>query len=507
MLEKIITTMRKNIINISFIRILILAISLLTALARSVYSQEPLPKGAKFNTIIYNRMDMVAQGYTHRGEFVENQNITFLKLPKSVIPSWFQRNKDGMVFFYNQNDNDKLYPISSLDTIVSGFYYLDNGIASIKGVMTNYNYLVESKSKGLFQVSNTEDGYSLTANPKKAVHQKRLSPGLKIEILDATYYETTSREGHKIYETRQSDGTYLLRIEYSEIAHLNYSMHTKTLESHITELKTWQLLNYSFYKTIQPVKLTFWKNDDVFIGTIDSYESDPRPKEGEYRYASGEIFIGEYQNIDIGEFGGRIFVPNKGKTIFADGSVVEGDWLNQYKFTNNEWRNIWDNTNTLTEIRDMAFNLNKEKEPKQIAKHEIAEEEFYAKYPFAKSSPKSELSENGSSAMNDLFPQASKIKVGTTYNELKETFPFELYNKALITIQGKQAIRLTPNNLKIQEFLVDALKLKPEEEVPIILQGLMAVEVALKMKGKTWADALPEIILLNDKVYSVYMAE
>ena len=155
----------------------------------------------------------------------------------------------------------------------------------------------------------------------------------------------------------------------------------------------------------------------------------------------------------------------------------------------------------------MAFNLNKEKEPKQIAKHEIAEEEFYAKYPFAKSSPKSELRENGSSAMNDLFPQASKIKVGTTYNELKETFPFELYNKALITIQGKQAIRLTPNNLKIQEFLVDALKLKPEEEVPIILQGLMAVDVALKMKGKTWADALPEIILLNDKVYSVYMAE
>ena len=226
-----------------------------------------------------------------------------------------------------------------------------------------------------------------------------------------------------------------------------------------------------------------------------------------YSYVNGEVYTGIIDRKSLGS--NYVVVHEQGKTVFADGTTANGDWTKQYNFTDSEWRQISANSKSLTDIRDMAIIFKKEKEDAEKGKREIAEKKFYEKYPSAKfkSNSKSVSIQNGSSAMNDFFPQISDIKVGMSYQELKKTLPLELYNKSFTTVQGKQAIYLTPNNGKIQQFLADKLTIMPEEEAKEIYPSLVAVEMALKMKRKSWADAFPTVTLLNDKVYSVSMAE
>ncbi len=76
-------------------------------------------------------------------------------------------------------------------------------------------------------------------------------------------------------------------------------------------------------------------------------------------------------------FDDRIRVPCKGTTVFADGTVVNGDWLKPFTFSKKEWEQIYANSNTLTEIRDNARQKQHELdmlERKRIEAKRIAEQ-------------------------------------------------------------------------------------------------------------------------------------
>jgi hypothetical protein len=113
---------------------------LLLLMSMSAFSQESLPKGAKLQTIDYSKRDGYGvchgkcykiESYVIKGEFVENQTITF----------------------------------SSKSSKISGTLTVKNGNAYIDGT-----YQVEGGSiQGLFICSNNENGIGLTPNKKNAV--------------------------------------------------------------------------------------------------------------------------------------------------------------------------------------------------------------------------------------------------------------------------------------------------------------------------------------------------
>ena len=48
-------------------------------------------------------------------------------------------------------------------------------------------------------------------------------------------------------------------------------------------------------------------------------------------------------------------------------SLASNDWLRKYNFTSKEWKQIYDSCNGLTEIRDMAAQLELKKQQEKIA--------------------------------------------------------------------------------------------------------------------------------------------
>lgn len=476
----------------------------------TAFSQTPLPKGAKLKTIIFPKNGVVTVGYVYKNQFVENQGVTFLELPNSIIPQWYITENKGIAYINNPNNKEKTRPLSSLDTIASGVYFIKNGTACIEGIVySKFVSFLDNRAvyKGVFQISNTEAGNTLTTDPKEAIYSYSSSGKLKVNAVTIYSYQgyfnnkkgTVNDSNIPVTLQKQLDD-YILKIEFND----------RILEAVVSSDKVRKSNLYfdfdDFIISSQNVKLTD-KNGNVFTGIVEKYGDQYKPKEGKYIYANGEVYTGIMNIKSLGDR--NVLIHEQGKTVFADGTTANGDWTKQYNFTYDEWNEIWKNSKTLTEARDMANNLNKEKGKAENDRLEIAKQEFYAKYPFAKSKPnsKSSSTQNSSSAMDDLFPEVSNIKVGMSYQELKETLPLELYNKSLTTVQGKQAIYLTPSNSKIQEFLADKLKITPKSEVEKIAPSLITLEMALKMKGKSWADAFPIVTLLNDKVYSVSMSQ
>lgn len=507
MLDKIVKVMKKTGILITAIRQkkLFCFIFLFVILSGSLYSQ---PKG-KLQAIIYPN-DVVGVGYVDKKQFVENQEVTFLNLSGQSY-AYYIVEKDRTFYLRNRYGNKTDISVSSLDTIVSGIYFKKNGIAYIEGtlhptVFTNKKTVYG----GIFHISNTDnDDKSLTTNPNKALKTKltqyQYTNKLKIGEVDIHSYQGYYQRNYKgLYDQeeypitlqKQSD-CYVLKIKYDD----------RLLDAPVSFDNVNKHGIFAFDALIEStpnVKLNY-ANGNIFVGFVEKNKDKYIAKKGEYRYTTGEIYTGIVENKNLG--GNYFIVHDQGKTVFADGTTADGNWTKEYNFTDNEWKQIFAESKSLTDVRNLAINMNKKKGNDEKLRIEAAEKEFYAKYPSAKSNPKPTLTQNGSSAMDDLFPQVSNIKVGMSYQELKTTLPLELYDKSLTTIQGNQAIRLTPNNRKIQEFLIDALKLKPEAEAKEIAQSLLIVEMALQMAGKSWADSFPKITLLNDKVYSVFVSE
>jgi hypothetical protein len=324
--------------------------------------QTPMPKKAKLMRIFYPKTKTVGVGYVYKKQFVENQEVTFLKSN-----------------YYSE------------DTIVSGIYFTKNDTAYIKGFVPLIDFNRDKSIRGgIFQISNTNEGNTLTTNPKKAFSRLtsyRYTNALKIKDVDIDYYQggfSSQNRGYPVtypVTLQKPSDNYVLRMELKD----------GILETDISPdiVKKYGLEFKDLIKSSQNVKLTY-KNGNVFVGAVDTY--DFSPQKGEYKFKTGETYTGTIGTTrtafgDISDHlvycDSRIRIPHEGKIVFIDGTVANGDWLKQYNFTADEWENIYDSSNSLTEIRDMAVNLQKKKVLKQqeekIAKERAEQEKLREK--------------------------------------------------------------------------------------------------------------------------------
>ena len=334
--------------------------------ALSLLAQEigELPQKAKQEVILYKSAHIIGVGYVYKKQFVENQFVTFLRCPNNCR----LKKKDGQ--FYIQSNKESL-PLFSLSTLAHGIYFVKDGIPCLKG---KCYFPANSIYEGLFLFRNTGiEENLLTTDAKKG-------RALYYEVLDIDNYKV-KRWGVDISGRKQANGIYTFVIKFpydSDISTLESTLSKDEIDAEI--FNTQNLAD--ILKSRQSVSMKL-KNGDSFNGTVNVvlknmfYEAVPL--KGEYKYSTGEAFVGNYQEICFRDE--KISVPSDGKTIFADGTTVEGDWLKRYcdDFTRNDWNEIYKNSNSLTEIRNKVIAkqkvLDEEKRAKELAELRKKEEE------------------------------------------------------------------------------------------------------------------------------------
>ena len=478
-------------------------ISLFFIFVVSVYAQANTPPKGKLQAMFYPKSTMIGVGYVDNNKFVENQNMTFLDASQFRSDSRIDE-KNGTFYIRWRNYSGKVdTPVSSLNTIVSGVYFIKNDTAYIEGTQLFHS----GKREGLFQIS-TLTTEKKTSQVVPLVQTTSYDPNMvRINIVDI-YSEVYHGYSSTATLQKQSEN-YILKIKFDD----------RILETLVSYdmVKQCDLYDYGcFIKNAQDVRLSFikdygraYKNGDTFVGVVekDSW-NQYSPRKGEYRYTTGEIYTGIIESTAFQAI--KYFRHEQGKTVFADGVTVNGDWTKQYNFMSWEWEKISENSKSPTELRDMAIKLKKEKEHAEEVRRKGLDREFYAKYPSVK--PKFVSTQKKYFVMRDLFPQFSNIKAGMSYQDLKMALPLELYDKVVNSTPGKQVILLTPNERKIFNFLLEGenIGLKIRSEVEIMeAEHILTVGMILEGRGKSWAEGygFPTITLLNDKVYSVLMAK
>lgn len=138
--------------------------------------------------------------------------------------------------------------------------------------------------------------------------------------------------------------------------------------------------NRSFLKDNQTGKITF-RNGNVFVGTIEirtQFDYTIKPIKGEYKYVNGDKYIGTFEshaNESIFFYNKKIYILGEGEITFSDGTTVNSsDWLNQYDFTEEQWKQIYVEPLSPTEIRNRANSIDKERKQK-LDKERLAKEQ------------------------------------------------------------------------------------------------------------------------------------
>lgn len=431
-----------------------------------------LPEKAKLKTVRYSEKysEYTVNGYVHEKQFVEGQYITII------------------IKTYNR-----------IDTI-SGTYYIKNNIPLLESTVRNkkitiygsFDQFTEidkgSLAKALFKITNSKDGNAFTAIPSNS---KKLS----IEVKDIYHYQGLIKNYPIIFQ-KQSEEQYSLKIQYKDLI----------LETVIPDAVVRQNINYDFdnyIKESQEVKLSY-NSGDVFIGTVkkrssfyNKTDADYEPSDGRYAYATGEAYTGIYGNTYLN---GRIFVPYQGETIFADGAVANGDWLKQYEFTYNEWRQIYENCNTLTEIRDMAIQLNEEKQQKlqaeKIAKEQVKQE---------RQKTEKERKQKYISKYGEYY--GSLISNGELASGMSQAMVNEVYNKTFFNrrtaVRNSQTIEVWKfDKEKMQvEILKEGAKNKDNGGGEAALAAIFMMNFSEQMGGTT----VPKMLIFkNNKLTEIY---
>jgi len=227
-----------------------------------------------------------------------------------------------------------------------------------------------------------------------------------------------------------------------------------------TVVSSENIKNYGFFefnnliKYSQNVKLNY-KNGDAFIGVVEKDDSKYTAKKGEFKFKTGEIYKGEFVGRNMVYRNGRIFVPDKGETIFADGTTANGDWLKQYDFTDNEWEQIYENRNSLTEIRDNAVRADKEKQQKLQAEN-IAKQQAQEKKKIAEQKRKQLYIDKYGEYYGSLISEG-QLEVG-----MSQAMVSEVWNKVFFVVS--KSIR----NGKTIEFWEYS---KDKMQMAILLEG------------------------------------
>lgn len=391
----------------------LLTITLLL-LSVSLYSSDEksnLPKKAKLDAVIFNNSDIIGLGYVHKKQFVENQEIVFWRLPYSKLYRLKKRH-GKMYLLHKKKGRESLY---SLRTLAKGIYFIKESKPYIKG---KYFFSENTFAEGIFLFYNENKNGNIVLATEKS------SSCFRYGFVKLERYQI-NRSQIEISGCEQENNLYSLNAIFpndSKILKLESCLSKKDVEMLCVGNKS----IFECFLELPSVKLTY-KNGDVFVGQIQVQSNEIIPFEGEYRYGTGETFIGKYQDIYFDSRNtGRIVVPSQGKTIFTDNLVAEGDWLEEYDFEEKVWKEIFESSISLTEIRNKAINKKrildyekrlKEQKKEQKRKEEERRRQIREQYLILKYGKRYglQLSQN-------------KIELGMTLEMINEVYPKDWFD-------------------------------------------------------------------------------
>lgn len=433
------------------IKILII-IPLLIYFTNTTYSQKSSEK-----TIIYGDgyyVINIANGFVAKKKFVENQNLTFLT----------ERNR------YDER--------ILRDTIVSGKYFTKDGNAFIDGIFKKWGLEFKEllRVKGVFKVSNNENGIGITTNKKEGKE-------LVIHLLSNNQYN------------------------------INIIRNSFSLESNISNLEEPELSrditswgsNDVFDRYIlndKKVKFSF-NNGDIFKGSIktenlgysNGFYYHMAPYIGEYKYASGEVCKGI---INYYSYYGRFYVE-KGTTIFADGTIGKDNWLNHDNLTYDEIDSIYRNNKSPTEMRDLYVSIIEEKErklqEKKVAREKVEKEKFLKKLIHQK-----KLIEKYGEHYGNLLTQG-KLLPGMSEDMVKEVWEKEWFNINSLVRDGRMIEIWEFDESKMQRDIINKGKESGQEEGAIGLLLMLNLSEELGLEG---INAPKTLVFIDEKLTDIY---
>jgi hypothetical protein len=462
--------------------------------------QQPLlPKKAKLQVIVYEKTNVIAVGTVYKKQFVENQEITFLEFPgkDENLAFYYVSERDGVFYIQNRYEKNEIRPLSSLDTIASGIYFTKNGNAYISGILHS-NFINKSVYRGVIKISNTGAGNTLTTDPDETFYRLtsfKYTQKLKVDIEDIYFYQGYYNDyplnNIPIIIQKQSEG-YLLRMEFDD----------RILE---TVVSSENIKNYGFLKfddlikSSQNVKLNY-KNGNAFIGVVEKDDSKFTAKQGEFKFKTGEIYKGAFGGRNMVYLNGRIFVPDKGETIFADGATANGDWLKQYNFTDNEWKQIYKNSNSLTEIRDNAVRANEEKQQK-LQDEKRGKQQAQEKNKIAEQRRKQSYIDKYGEYFGSLISEG-QLEVGMSQAMVSEVWNKEFFVVSKSIRNGKTIEYWEYSKDKMQmAILNEGAKNKDKRGSEAALAAIYMVGLSEQLGGPT----VPmTIIFTNNKLTDIY---
>lgn len=322
---------------------------------QSLLIQKPLPKKAKLRTKKFSNCAITA--YFLKKQLVEGQTMTFYNLTYQ-----------GVV---------------TRDTILSGNYFIKDGIAYIKSRIKGENKFNTTKYsiQGIFKICNTADGSGFIINPDETTKLSIETADILLCDISSEYKNTYYYKVYPIILKKKIEDNFgVLKIEFDN----------KTLENivSVVDLKKWLNFRYDYsnkwssnfslpenYLKLSSSSKLIFKNGDVFLGQIQINRDELVPKKGIYKFANGETVKSDYFRFD--PYNGYEYVSEKteGEWIFADGSTESGNWLKKYKvwdfpqdeayweLARKEYPNL-SSAKTITEKHNLAIQLHKESQQK-----------------------------------------------------------------------------------------------------------------------------------------------
>lgn len=346
--------------------------------------------------------------------------------------------------------------IEPSDTIMSGTYFIKDGYSCIEGT-------VNGEAKGVFRVSNDVGKRYLSTD-------RRNAGKLYVEIEDITVL---------VYKYAKKYPLVLLKSLYANDYQLNIKFKDKTLSLLVSPDI---IAKYGFYafddmiKHSENVKLTYPKGD-VYTGIVDKNDDT-----GSW----GDIY-----------FDNRIRVPCKGTTVFADGTVADGDWLEPFNFTKEMWEQIYTNSNTLTEIRDNARQKQHELdmlERKRIEKERIAEQKRQEELRAEEQKKQAKL------RAERVHKQRCIAKYGTYWGNLinNREFTVGMTKEMVREILGSEEglyVKSVSTSLGVQ---VERWRFSYDSSVGVLITQLAG------LTGRSVAQYYPTLVFKNGKLTDIY---
>lgn len=255
--------------------------------------------------------------------FIENKNIDFTAqhyLINGIVSK-------GKLF---EGSIAEFYDMSSFtpNLLLQGRVSYQTNRLVVEGIKYDKTPTGTNRIYGLFYVYNMDD-YSMNYKPKKA-------GALRIKCAQALYLESNFNQSPVI-------------VKYSNPNSFIY-IYGKAIGKERSFLSA-EIPNYDLNndETFDIVKIILLIGDNATLRDGEGMEFKGRIKpiqqssesimfqlmEGELNYGNGDRFEGNLSAKTVGHF----FVD--GTTFFRDGTIIKGNWLENYKLSDSQWAKVY----------------------------------------------------------------------------------------------------------------------------------------------------------------------